>query len=119
MRDDYAFKPFGGHKGFLLLEGVVAVLLKLIICWFSIKACWEGLGLSGFGADWERLGRLPSDVKVLMAVEMSDFALEVCAAGVRAQNPKISNAELMEKLRERLNWSKSMGRQRQQRKRGV
>jgi hypothetical protein len=47
-------------------------------------------------------------VKVLMAIEMSDFALEVCAAGVRAQNPKISNAELLEKLRERLKWSKSM-----------
>jgi hypothetical protein len=102
------------------LEGVVAVLLKLIICWFSIKACWEGLGLSG--ADWERLGRLPSDVKVLMAIEMSDFALEVCAAGVRAQNPKIGDAELMEELRERLNWSKSMRRQQgkpPQLKRGV
>jgi hypothetical protein len=76
--------------------------------WLSIKACWEGSGLSRSGVDWERLGRLPSDVKVLMAIEMSDFALEVCAAGVRAQNPKISNAELLEKLRERLKWSKSM-----------
>jgi hypothetical protein len=105
---------------FLLLEGVVAVLLKLIICWFSIKVCWDGLGLSGSWADWERLGRLPSDVKVLMAVEMSDFALEVCAAGVRAQNPKISDAELMEELRERLKWSKSMRRQlKRQRRRDV
>jgi hypothetical protein len=95
-------------SGFSPFERGLWRFVKAYYLWLSIKACWEGSGLSGSGADWERLGRLPSDVKVLMAIEMSDFALEVCAAGVRAQNPKIGNAELLEKLRERLKWSKSM-----------
>jgi hypothetical protein len=97
----------------------MAILLKLIICGFILRLVGN-LGLSGSRSDWERLGRLPSDVKVLMAVEMSDFALEVCAAGVRARNPKISDAELMEELRERLMWSKSVRRQlKRQHRRGV
>jgi hypothetical protein len=54
----------------------------------------------------ERLGRLKPEEKVMMAIGMSDFAVQVCAAGIKAQNPNISDEELIEKLRERFEWSK-------------
>jgi hypothetical protein len=54
----------------------------------------------------ERLGRLKPEVKVNMAIEMSEFCVQVCAAGIRAQNPKMTEQELLEKLRERIEWSK-------------
>jgi hypothetical protein len=56
--------------------------------------------------DWERIGRLPPEVKVAMAMDMTESMVRVCAEGIRAQNPGISDEELMEKLRERLEWSK-------------
>lgn len=61
-------------------------------------------GLSGVCL--ESLGRLPSEVKFLMTVDMTNFALQVCAAGIKMENPEISEAELLEKLRERLEWCK-------------
>jgi hypothetical protein len=54
----------------------------------------------------ERLGRLKPEEKVAMAIEMTDLCVNACAAGIRAQHPDISEAELIEKLRERLEWSK-------------
>lgn len=63
--------------------------------------------------DAERLGRLKPEEKVMLAIEMSDFVVQVCAAGIRAQNPNISEKRLIEKLRERFEWSKRW------RKRGV
>jgi len=56
--------------------------------------------------NWERLGRLKPEEKVTMAIEMTDLCVNVCAAGIKAQHPSISEAELIEKLRERLEWSK-------------
>jgi hypothetical protein len=56
--------------------------------------------------DWERLGRLKPEERVNLAIGMSDVCIRVCAEGVRAQFPNISNKELMEKLRERFAWSK-------------
>ena len=56
--------------------------------------------------DAERLGRLPSSVKVAIALDMTDACVRTCAAGIRAQNPGISEEELIEKLRERLDWTK-------------
>lgn len=56
--------------------------------------------------DWERIGRLPPEVKVAMAMDMTGSMVRVCAEGIRAQNPSISDKELMEKLRERLEWPK-------------
>ncbi|MEM2995682.1 MAG: hypothetical protein QXI91_06710 [Candidatus Bathyarchaeia archaeon] len=61
----------------------------------------------------KRLGRLPPDEKVLMAIDMSDVAVRVCAEGIKSQFPKVSDEELLERLRERLEWSKRW------RKRGV
>jgi hypothetical protein len=49
----------------------------------------------------------------MLAIDMSDFVVKVCADGIKAQNPNISDEELIEKLRERFEWSKRW------RKRGV
>lgn len=56
--------------------------------------------------DWERLGRLKPEEKVNMAIEMTEVCVRVCVEGIRAQFPGISDKELMEKLRERFEWSK-------------
>ncbi|MBX5328607.1 MAG: hypothetical protein QHH18_07485 [Candidatus Bathyarchaeota archaeon] len=54
----------------------------------------------------ERVGSLPPDVKVNMAMDMTESMVRVCAEGIRAQYPDITEKELMEKLRERLEWTK-------------
>jgi hypothetical protein len=54
----------------------------------------------------ERLGRLKPEEKAAMALEMSDFCVRVCAEGIRAQHPDISEEELLARLRERLEWCK-------------
>ena len=46
------------------------------------------------------------DEKVAVAVDMTDACVRVCADGIRAQYPDISEDELLVKLRERLEWSK-------------
>jgi len=56
--------------------------------------------------NWERLGRLKPEQKVQIAIEMTDLCVEVCADGIRQQYPGISEEELLEKLRERLEWNK-------------
>jgi hypothetical protein len=58
------------------------------------------------GVDLERLGRLPPGVKVNMAVDRTEAMVRVCLEGVRAQNPKLTDGELMERLRERFEWAK-------------
>ena len=56
--------------------------------------------------DWERLGRLKPEEKVLIAIDMTDGCMQICADGIRQQFPDISEEELLEKLRERLEWAK-------------
>jgi hypothetical protein len=56
--------------------------------------------------DWERVGRLRPEVKVNMAMDMTEAMVRVCAEGIRAQYPNIAEKELLERLRERLEWSK-------------
>jgi hypothetical protein len=58
------------------------------------------------GVDLEHLGKLPPDVKVNMAVDMTEAMVSVCLEGVKAQNPKLTDDELMERLRERFEWAK-------------
>jgi hypothetical protein len=41
-----------------------------------------------------------------MVVDMSDAMVGVCADGIRARYPGISEEELLEKLRERIDWVK-------------
>lgn len=57
--------------------------------------------------DWKRVGRLPGEVKVNMAIEMSDVCVRVCADGVRDQNPGVSEGEVVERVRERLLFGRS------------
>lgn len=57
-------------------------------------------------ADLERLGRLQSEVKVNMAIDMTDAMVQVCVEGMRAQNPSMTEEECMKKLRERFEWAK-------------
>jgi hypothetical protein len=54
----------------------------------------------------ERLGRLKPEEKVAIALDMSDACVRVCADGIRAQYPSISEEELLARLRERLEWGK-------------
>jgi hypothetical protein len=46
------------------------------------------------------------EVKVNMAMDMTEAMVRVCAEGIRAQYPHIAEKELMERLRERLEWTK-------------
>jgi len=55
----------------------------------------------------ERLGRLPSDVKVSMTVDMTDAMVKVCIAGIKAHNPNLTDDELIMLLRERFEWAKT------------
>jgi hypothetical protein len=50
--------------------------------------------------------RLKSEERVNLAVGMSDVCIRVCAEGIRAQNPGISDEELIERVRERLMFDK-------------
>jgi hypothetical protein len=54
----------------------------------------------------ERLGRLKPEEKVAMTISMTDACVRVCAEGIKAQNPGITEEKLIEKLRERLEWPK-------------
>jgi hypothetical protein len=56
--------------------------------------------------DAKRLGSLKPEEKVAMAIDMTDACVRVCKAGIRAQCPGVSEAELNEKLRKRLEWKK-------------
>jgi hypothetical protein len=62
----------------------------------------------------ERLGRLPPEVKVNMRLSMSDAVMRICAEGIRVQNPSISEEEVIEKLRERIAWSKRWQKRRRE-----
>jgi hypothetical protein len=54
----------------------------------------------------ERLRRLKPEEKVAMAIDMTDACVRICAEGIRAQCPGVSEGELIERLRERFEWSK-------------
>jgi hypothetical protein len=54
----------------------------------------------------ERVGRLEPEVKVNMAIEMTEAMVRVCLDGIRGRNPSMAEEELMEELRERLEWAK-------------
>ena len=56
--------------------------------------------------DAKRLGRLKPEEKV--AIDVTDACVRMCAAGIRAQCPSISEAELNAKLSKRLEWSKRL-----------
>jgi len=55
---------------------------------------------------WLVVKRLKPEERVALAMDMTEAMVRVCAEGIRAENPGISDKELLEKLRERLEWSK-------------
>ncbi|MCW3998768.1 MAG: hypothetical protein NWE93_00835 [Candidatus Bathyarchaeota archaeon] len=57
--------------------------------------------------EWERLGHLSPEEKVQLCIDMTDGCMRVCADGIRQQYPGISEEELLEKLRERIQWAKT------------
>lgn len=59
----------------------------------------------------KRLGNMKPEEKVAVAIDMTDACVNVCKAGIRAQYPGISEAELDEKLRKRLEWQKRVCKQ--------
>jgi len=58
------------------------------------------------GSEFERLGRLKPEEKVAVALDMTDACVRVCADGIKAQYPGISEEELLVRLRERLAWGR-------------
>ncbi|MBS7637190.1 hypothetical protein KEJ37_07700 [Candidatus Bathyarchaeota archaeon] len=48
--------------------------------------------------------------RVGLAVDMSDVCIMVCAEGVKAQNPRLSDEALIELVRERLMYEKNLRR---------
>jgi hypothetical protein len=92
-----------------LVKVAVFIRIKLRECFLSLSCVkyivWDELSLDS-DADKERLGRLNHEEKVNLAIDMSDAVVRICAEGIRAQFPGISDRELIEKLRERLEWSK-------------
>jgi hypothetical protein len=58
------------------------------------------------GENWQRLGRLKSEEKVRVCMDMSDGCVRVCAEGIRNQFAGIKDDELIVRLRERLEWAK-------------
>jgi len=56
--------------------------------------------------NWKRLGRLKPEEKLAICMDMTDACVRICAEGIRTQFPSISEEQLLEKLRERLEWAK-------------
>ncbi|MFQ6073644.1 MAG: hypothetical protein ACE5KC_00350 [Candidatus Bathyarchaeia archaeon] len=44
--------------------------------------------------------------KVNIAIDMTDACVSVCAEGIRAQHPEITEEKLLEQLRERIEYAK-------------
>ena len=52
--------------------------------------------------------RLKPEEKVNIAIGMTDVCVSVCAEGIKAQHPGICEEELLEKLRERIDYAKRL-----------
>jgi hypothetical protein len=72
---------------------------------FERRDAWETYRLLR-EVNLERVGRLPSEAKVNLAIDMTEAMMQVCVQGMKAQNPDIAEEELIRKLRERFKWVK-------------
>lgn len=77
--------------------------VPFMCCWWPVVARRRALLAD---ERLEELGRLPGEVKVMVAIDMTQAMVGVCADGIRAQFPGISEEEVLKKLRKRLDWSK-------------
>ena len=55
-----------------------------------------------------RRKKLTPEEKVNLAINMTDVVIQICADGIKDQNPDITEAELKAKLRERLAYQKTL-----------
>jgi len=46
--------------------------------------------------------KLKPEEKVNLAINMTDVVVQICAEGVKDQNPNITETQLIEKVRERI-----------------
>jgi hypothetical protein len=60
--------------------------------------------------NWKRLGTLKPEEKVLLCMDMTDGCLQIRADGIRNLFPEISEEQLFNELRQRLEWSKRSNR---------
>lgn len=49
---------------------------------------------------------MPGEVKVQMTIDITEMVVGVCVAGIKAQNPGMTGEQPMQKLRERIEWSR-------------
>jgi hypothetical protein len=49
---------------------------------------------------------LKPEEKVNTAIDMTDARVRICAEGIKAQHPRIQEEELLEPLRERVDYAK-------------
>jgi hypothetical protein len=56
------------------------------------------------------LGQLSPEVKIALALDMSDGCMRLCAEGIKFQSPDISETELLKELSIRAKWSKHLFR---------
>ena len=54
----------------------------------------------------EQRGDLKPEQKIAIAIEMSDICMQICAAGIRVQNPNLSEKHLLKELEKRIEWRK-------------
>jgi hypothetical protein len=59
---------------------------------------------------------LRPEEKVNITIDMTDACVHICAEGIRAQSPGIAEEELLERLRDRIEYAKGW---RQRRERAV
>jgi len=57
-----------------------------------------------------KLEKLGSEEKVNLSINMVDVVTRICAEGIKVQNKNISERELLERLRERMRYSKHLKR---------
>ena len=57
-----------------------------------------------------KLEKLRPEEKVDLSINMVDVVTRICAEGIKTQNKNISERELLEKLRERMCYSKRLKR---------
>lgn len=50
--------------------------------------------------------RLRPEEKVNVAIDMSDGCVRICAEGIKAKFPDITEQEIVGRLRKRIEWSK-------------
>jgi hypothetical protein len=57
------------------------------------------------------VSRLKPEEKVNLAINMTDVCLRICAEGIREQHPDMTEKELVERVRERIQYARRRRRE--------